>query len=133
MEVLTQVDPEKLSGRDLDAAVAERVMGWQRQPDYNYWMSFPAGESFSLHALIATWSPSESIEAAMQVVEKMWQLGWSIEMANGGKLGTLATARIVSWYVRFVEDENDLNNWSAEAETLPEAICRAALRAVEQN
>lgn len=122
-EVTAQVkDGEKLSGRDLDAAVAERVMGWQRQPDYNYWMSFPAGEGFKLHALIATWKPSEDIRAAMQVVVQMRSLGWSFACTfYQGKLpyasfckGTAASSR------------------NAEANSLPEAICLAAIEAKEK-
>lgn len=124
-EVLTQVDPddsiEKLSGRELDAAVAERVMGWQRQPDYNYWMSFPAGETFKLHALIATWKPSEDIGAAMEVVEKMRSLGWSFACTlYEGKLpyATFCTGTVKS-------------SSNAEADSLPKAICLAALAAMK--
>src|ERR1043166_22368 len=76
---------------------------------------------------------SESIEAAMQVVEKMWQTGWQMECANAHKLNTPVTENVCWWYVRFINNENDMNNWSAEAETLPEAICRAALAAIDRK
>ncbi|HEX7333434.1 MAG TPA: hypothetical protein VF290_18160 [Pyrinomonadaceae bacterium] len=132
-EVLTRVDPDdsiekfmeerKLSGRELDAAVAERVMGWQRQPDYNYWMSFPAGETFKLHKLIATWHPSESIEAAMDVVEKMRANGWSFACTMyDGKLPYASFCRSTVKSSR-----------NAEAESLQEAICLAALKALESK
>jgi hypothetical protein len=56
-------------------------MGWQRQGGHNYWMSFSSsGETFEPHALIATWKPSESIEATMLVVDKMRERGWAFNI-----------------------------------------------------
>lgn len=66
---------EELSDRELDALVAVEVMGWQRQDGYNYWMTFPAGGTFELHGLIATWSPSTDISAAMEVEDRIVDLG----------------------------------------------------------
>lgn len=157
-EVLTRVDPdERLSGRELDAEIHVRVMGfplesklvgdgasketalrcepenaaWRvRSEADKYWDRFsPDG---SERVVIAP-HYSESIEAAMAVVEKMAQLGWQIEMVNAHKLHTLVTDNSRIWYVRLINDENDLNNWSEERESLPEAISRAALKALEHK
>lgn len=75
---------------------------------------------------------STTIEAAMRVVEKMAQNGWQIEATNPHKLHTLVTDNIRIWCVRFINDENDLNNWSDDRDSLQEAICRAALKALER-
>lgn len=127
-EVLTE---NILIGRELDAAVAERVMGWQRQPDYNYWMSFPAGESFKLHKLIANWRPSESIEAAMEVVTVLVEnvaAGWTVEIRSDDE----RTDK--KWFVEFVTgDQAFLYTGEGASESLPEAICRAALAATENK
>lgn len=82
------------------------------------------------------WEPmpfSTSIEAAMQVIEKMWQTGWQVELTNNYKLNTAITENSCVWWVRFINNENDMDNWSDEADTLPEAICRAALKAVTNS
>jgi hypothetical protein len=106
--------------REIDAEVAEKVMGWQRQPDYNYWMSFPPGETLKLHALIATWHPSTDIAVAMDVVAKMCVDGWSFACTlYEGKLPYASFCRGTAKSSR-----------NAEAESLPEAICRAALAAI---
>lgn len=120
-EVLTETNSTgALSGRELDIAVAERVMGWQRQPDYNYWMSFPAGESFKLHKLIATWRPCESIEAAMDVVNRMKDLGymWNAQTPHG-----------TGWEVQCYQPTSRGRGEEVKG-LLPEAICRAALKAL---
>jgi uncharacterized protein (DUF849 family) len=116
------VTEENLTGRLLDAAVAERVMGWQRQPDHNYWMSFPAGETFKLHVLIANWKPSTDLESAMQVVEKMRErFTVAILMEFGGE-NTVEIFRD-SDYMKPAESKG----------ALPEAICRAAIAAVDEK
>lgn len=154
MKGLTQVDPDDSTARrELDIEIARSVMRWPVEPyglhNGNHdWLDDPVNYPHveitddplpytgvllwhNPEANGVYWSPSTSIEAAMEVVEKMWRSGWSIEIVNCGKIGTVATNRTAIWYVRFIEDENDMNNWSAEAETLPEAICRAALAALK--
>lgn len=111
------------SERSLDALVAEQVMGWQRQPGYNYWMTFPEGGTFELHKLIANWHPSTSIADAMEVVEKMREQGWSFAC-------TLYEAKLP--YASFCK-QTATSSRNAEASTLPEAICKAALAAVAHN
>jgi hypothetical protein len=118
---------KELSGRELDAAVAERIMGWQRQDGYNYWMSFSSsGETFKLHALIATWKPSESIEAAMEVVEKMRRDHFRFACNDR------CDPESGEWWAEFATLEYERGG-QASAGTLPEAVCRAALAAIESK
>lgn len=117
----------ELSGRELDAAVAEGVMGWEfisptRSGNRQYRNAdgdmILVGES----ALISTWKPSESIEAAMQVVEKMREREWFVEIANTP----------TGWFVNFIYDVNERIDCPAVAQLLPEAICKAALTALSE-
>lgn len=124
--VSSLVSPEQgLTGRELDAVVAERVMGWQRQPQYNYWMTFPEGETFQLHALIATWKPSTEIATAMNVVERLRERGWTFEMYAHPE-GFSAQA------YSFLVNTTAIEHFTAKiiCDSLPEAICRAALATV---
>lgn len=107
------------TGRDLDALVAERVMGWKRLPDYNYWMTFNDG-SFQLHTLLSKWNPSTDISFAMQVVEKMRFDGYHTTITVFMRL---ALCRISDWNDAVAEGEADFS--------VPEAICRAAIKATE--
>lgn|ERR1051325_1469575 len=146
---------KELSGRELDFAIAERVMGSLQNHKSSGWgrgRADASGIYTESHCAycgtlrddsdLTWWSNScaesaprygESIEAAMRVVERMWESGWQVEMVNGHKLHTHIADNVSSWYVRFINNENDMNNWSAEADTPPLAICRAALTAVAQR
>jgi hypothetical protein len=64
---------------------------------------------------------SSSIEAAMRVVDKMRERDWYVEIAN------MST----EWFVNFIYDINERIDCPAQARLLPEAICRAALAAIE--
>ena len=109
---------------ELDIEVAERVMGWQRQPSYNYWMTFPAGETFKLHHLIATWKPSESIEIAMKVVDHMVSDGHIFIIKGDG----LRTGDHNPRWTVLVD-----NMPRVDGHDLPDAICRAALKAKDEK
>lgn len=132
----------EISGRELDAAVAGHVMGWREaeHPERHgtgQWMSEYAYPVYykqnGQYIESGSFMPSEEIEAAMQVVEKMWRTGWQMESANGYKLHTRIVDNVCSWYVRFINNESDMDNWSAEADTLPLAICKAALKAIQNS
>jgi hypothetical protein len=121
--------------RLLDLQVAEKVFGYDRltarvdpmnrngEPQYH--MGYPHGHDFAPFYSI-------DIAAAFTIVEKMWPT-WQVEMVNCYKLHTLITDHVRIWYVRFIDNENDMNNWSAEADSLPEAICQAALKSIENT
>ena len=118
----------ELTGAELVRAVAERVMGWQRQDGYNYWMTFSAGGTFKLHALIATWNPIESIEAAFQVEDRLAELG-------------LQNDYIAHLWIVVGATRNGINFWTADnfkafwlcVHATPEQRCRAALAAIESK
>ena len=124
------------NGRELDAAVAERVMGWFIVPSVvindtdrgkSWWReSFgdpldPGSGTFQ-HT-----SPpcfSTNIAAAFQVVEKMRETcSVDIEMVAG-----CTTANGVFITTPGAGDACTAYDW---AETLPLAICRAALKALD--
>jgi len=125
----------KLSGRMLDAAIAEHVMRWHEQVDYDYsppqinWVT-ANGEFIEIKYDVRNpenvnslwgWCPSESIKAAMQVVEKMREQGWSFAC-------TLYEGKLP--YASFCKG-TARSSRNADADTLPLAICRAALATVK--
>lgn len=115
------------AGRELDALVAERVMGWHLYPGEAYtangkpWIgpddmgvgcSHPAG-----------WLPSTRIEDAWRVVEKF--TGTECD----GRVAILAiTDAEDGWGFQVgASDESDQSSFRAFAPTPQLAICRAAL------
>lgn len=129
-----------LSGRELDLAVAERVMGrrWfhcvaATGVERNQLFTAEQVETWRSVGWSATEIPSpppadqfndgsdvprygESIEAAMQVVEKL-NRRMEVDYFPGSEM---------PWCVMFVNSQTE----AAWAETFPRAICRAALAAI---
>jgi hypothetical protein len=132
------------AGREMDALVAERVMGWTPKPPYGHW--YDADGNPSGYHPEATdcrkWSPSTDIAAAWQVVEKInadpswkggtmprwfaisgpancgdgrWCAGFQYEICLSGDLWT---RDMIEW---------DEDTCCAGGETAPLAVCRAAL------
>ena len=108
--------------RELDALVAEKVMGWKsydRKDGVREWCK--PGEKISIVGTVVCldrdWDPSTSISDAWLVVEK---LDWDI---------TLEYVVMHGW--RAVIKRPDLFEGFGQADTAPEAICRAALEAVK--
>jgi len=135
------------AGRELDALVAEHVMGWapikviNGRPIAEGWTGFYDGkwlvwterpeptEEGESHP----WRPSTDIAAAWQVVEKMQQHGFWCQMRTpfdvpGGK-----------WYDKYWAGftPHGMSGWNGtpdnwtQADTLLIAICHAALEALE--
>lgn len=115
-------------GRDLDAMVAEKVMGMvDNRP------SGRSGEMWGIMDWFApgepAWAPnfptySTSISAAWEVVEKMRGDGWYVRITDTkSPLGH-------RWMVSFDTEEGLHPLYTAYSETVPHAICLAALRAV---
>jgi hypothetical protein len=100
--------------RELDREVAEKVMGLTIDPlvesewTYCFWSD---GKRLPLY--------SSNIAAAWLVVEKMRERGCYFRYDDSN--GPWALFGVEVW-TRF---------WTAEADTAPEAICRAALSAVK--
>jgi hypothetical protein len=123
------------AGRELDALMAEHVMGWKRvHSDRDEgddrkevaWMLLPdrvlKGEPYTYSSMgglydraFAKWSPSTDIAAAMEVAIKMRELDFTVEVGSaiGGR-----------WYASF-------DDYEEAADTIPEAICRCALIALQ--
>lgn len=126
MPEVTQVDVEQLTGRELDAAVAERVMDLSVEwvggdPRYrNEEMAAEYGGQWT--------SPvpcySELIEVAMRVVKKL-QDRFAFDM------GTWKTPAFTGWHVKLWTNGEIAGE--ARSEFLEQAICRAALKALEQE
>ena len=102
-----------IAGRELDILVAEKVMGWTWDEGCKSWAEdiLPRGYSFN---------PSENIEDAWAVVEKMIEKGF--EDFNLDFEGT--------WECVFTDYVEAMGR--AVSETAPHVICLAALEALEK-
>ena len=134
---MTSTDIDKLEvGRELDALVAERVMGWHIEDAEGHWLLVEKGKG-ELFCLVGPriadnspnwsyWSPSTSISAAWEV----WEHMKTKPTPQGG----------IYWYT-FVEMLEEGIDWDYPNDCInitdllgslnPLAICRAALKAVE--
>lgn len=117
------------AGRELDALVAEKVMGWHRTSDSlgnERWADANGRQHRYVNRVehggepAMFWCPSLSIAAAWEVVEKLWRNGSTIVEALDGDLGGRG------FWVSF----DGTVGKSAFAISAPLAICRAALKAV---
>lgn len=99
---LTRDEILSMQGRELDALVAEKVMGWTYKTEFD-----------------KLFKPSESISAAWEVVERLKFMKNHIDVftSKNGKWG-VEVSKEDAVYVREF------------AITAPEAICKAALLAV---
>lgn len=107
--------------RDLDALVAEKVMGWKNKnyTDYVAFEDETGRTRFISYAdgspCLAAFLPSERIADAWMVVEKF--IVWDV-----GTDGCL--------YLCKIKTHPNKKGHIASADTAPEAICLAALKAV---
>jgi hypothetical protein len=124
---------KELSGRELDGTIAELVMGW-RKVQYNRatsrlpfkWTGIPPdGHNYRSEI----WHFSSSIEAAMQVVEKLITAKWKIDIQHGDEDDDEWEVILELWiYGKPLGARLSCCGYG-QAATLPEAICRAALEA----
>lgn len=107
------------AGRELDALVAEKVMGWKPcvTQDHPGWVYFDSGAGGGKIAPAF----STDIAAAWEVVEKL-SPRYAIRILNDATPGP-------SWCCEMAHGYG--NDIEVEAETAPLAICRAALEAIE--
>lgn len=122
---------DELTDRELDAQIAEKVMGWRKKigddPVFQGVELWSEDESIGSARPCVYWHPTESISDAMEVIEKMSTTTkeyWTLEVFSTG-------TRAVFDY----EGGRDLS-WTpgehvGEAESLPRAICLAALAALK--
>jgi hypothetical protein len=99
-------------GQEMDRLVAKKVMGFDFTP-----MTLPSGEVIEV---LLGWAPAYStrIDSSWWVVEKL-RVDHYVEISTvpGG------------WWVLF-QGPGEEEAFSASADTIAEAICRAALKAV---
>jgi hypothetical protein len=124
-----------VAGHELDALVAERVMGWKwcdvrlrgstntvrvlLPPRDGYWRQDGAHDERDF-ARAAPPFYSTEIRAAWEVVEALNERGFGVEVFRYGKAEGLER----EWFVSIGDTE-------ADADTAPLAICRAALKALD--
>jgi hypothetical protein len=93
----------------IDREIAERVMCWDVPPVcWNY----------------GNWRPSENISQAFEVVEKMRELEYMFNVNS-------CDFDEMRWFAQFETPDYEKGG-QAFTETLPLAICKAALRAMEE-
>jgi hypothetical protein len=110
------------TGRELDALVAEKVMGWRDVSD-GYGTPPEATLWEAIHIIPHY---STDIAAAWQVVERMRDQGWTSHYTD---LSLDSREPWHSWHFTGTTPPNG-PTLSAQASTVPHAICLAALRAV---
>lgn len=135
-----------MTDRELDALVAEKVMGWDVLTTREFHRHGKSGDVVDCgddgifvaerdRSATTPFNPSTSISAAWSVVEQMRELGWHIDLDNDGsqKIGAEEswTWNALLWTDRDDYDGDGDGDWpTAHADTAPRAICLAALRAV---
>ncbi len=109
------------AGRELDALVAEKVMGWVVHHRNTAHYVLPNMKEYKVEALVNEWRPSQNIAAAWQVVEKMHERGEEVYIEYGFSL----KAKKKLYYAWFDQRPGPI----AQGETAPLAICQAAIHA----
>ena len=129
------MDIDKMeAGKEMDALVAERVMGWKVDKEsYSTWVAIT--DTYLFFPLVGmtkgswgNWTPSTDISAVWQVVEKMsetWEFSLNYQ-DNKYKFLLWKPEWVTSNLYQARECKEGVSN------TVPLAICRAALKAVER-
>lgn len=106
----------EMSPRERDALVAEKVMGWTPNG-----LGFDTTTGFRTLEMssFGSFQPSRDIAAAWEVVLMLEKMGWDVIISPGSNLGG-------AWCELQSMDERHV----ARADTAPEAICLAALKAM---
>ena len=135
-----------MNNRELDAKVATEVRGWRWPEDRCEWCGWTYDED-GIGCLPNDCSQrpmpkvkqstdyphySTDIAAAMLVVEKLREMGYTtLRLSTGGNLGDRWQCHCADKW-RQISREGD-KDYFANADTLPLAICLAALKAVEEE
>ena len=117
---------EMEAGPEMDALVAEQVMGWhwgEAEDGVATWTHTDSGIAWAVAE--PTFSPSTNIADAWQVVEKLIGLGYWISLSHNGN------QHAACWDFRLCDRATESKREIAIEATAPLAICRAALKAVE--
>jgi hypothetical protein len=115
-------------GRELDALIAEKVFGFSAESISGIgqtWSRKNDSDGFYLQPY------STSIEAAWEVVEKMFKLGWNMELnlsVSDDSRAHVSVYRVD--FRKFINQEAWVTEFSQSA---PHAICLAALKTMESS
>lgn len=116
----------------LHVQVTEFVMGWRRvinntRGSGKYWWVEPGRKGLCLGNPYSQpvrpnqhWNPTKDANHALEVLEKMWGLGYLVSISKSAGLG--------EWEVTI--DNTHMDRVTEYAPTLPIAICRAAVKAL---
>lgn len=119
------------AGREMDALVAEKVMGWiEKKYPMGRALYWTDSDGHSQRACIEAWNPSTNISAAWEVIEKI-EGGQREMLCNLIHKGFGFTSLI--WEAELRECRGNHKYYIADATTAPLAICRAALLAVMEK
>ena len=141
---IEKLDIDKLeAGRELDALVAEKVLGWHHHPTWEAWYDFrgawfdnpeSTGDLLYLNELSADLRAAESVIVA--VLNYLAQPGPRGRFSGGDVRLRRHVARrgtedmgYGNWGCRFAKRYSSMPKmWTGAADDLPLAICRAALK-----
>lgn len=119
----------ELTGRALDAAIAERVMEWERVPVKSVLTEFQYRTPDHIGLIWPSNAPrySSSIADAMKVLPALRK---RLALSDSIVFWCKPSSFIVQIWA---DDADDTELANVLADTLPEAICRAALAAVKKD
>jgi len=119
------VTEEKLTGRELNTAVAEKLMGWKRMPVESVFGNFMYAPPDGSHQRWPVGVPaySSDVAAAKQVEDRIAELGLEHEYAGAlleqtGNTQYQSSLPVIVWAI---------------VRATPEERCRAALSVIETN
>lgn len=132
-------------GRELDAMIAERVMGWPHIGETDAFRLFTSyggvifdgvPEKFTIGSIPHRWEPSTDIAAAWDAVERVQS-----ELREVGSRGGICDVRLTvhrygpegDYRVAFSKHPMRRLYAAAWSKSLPHAICLAALKAVGEG
>ena len=123
-----------MTAQELDAAVAERVMG-QLRPQAGPTVELAIAPNGGWWAWDGKWQPqpySQDISWAWRVVEKMRELGWGFWLENMWNLLDPPKPG-KTWMACFARDIRSKTAHFGQSDNPAEAICCAALKAKEDT
>lgn len=128
----TSKSVDGLNDRALDAALAERIMGWsldERTKKTEWWTD----EGEERICVRENWRPSSDIRDAWSVHARLSERGWSLTLiAPGGALGPNYLSDRDPWEAILFRTRRN-REVKAEGDSAPLAISRAALAAAEME
>lgn len=134
------------AGREMDARVAEKVMGWKRVRWCDWQTDTRTSFTYSWHDAVTgkmtelaedcddyynpkgSWSPSTDIEAAWEVVTALERKSLFLTLSRN-QIPNDANGQQSKWDVLLWDNGKQVAH-NATADTAPLAICKAALKAV---